>query len=213
MKKFRIICLCGLFLFASSWCYAADYSNLGLGGTYNQGLGWTIGNPTLQPGDPIDTQGDEFSPTTTATLSDIEIALSYVQGTGSSYVTLYTDNGSNLPDSALEAWIITNSTLLPVFGASNSALYTLTSVVHPTLTAGTEYWLIASADSTVWDAWNLTLPKVYSNHYNGGNIFSGLDYPMGAFEINGATGVAEPTTTLLLGLGLVGLAGVRRKFK
>ncbi|MGO9137210.1 MAG: PEP-CTERM sorting domain-containing protein [Syntrophales bacterium] len=206
-----MICFCGLFLLASSWCYAAAYSNLGPGGTYNQSSGWTIGYPGVGF-----IQGDQFSPTATATLSDIEIALSYISGTGSSYVTLYNDN-SGLPGSALESWTVTNSALLPVFGNSATALYTLTSVVNPLLNAGTEYWLIASADSAVWDAWNQTSPGVYSNHYctpgtdcGGGPIFSGGQWVMGAFEINGAR-VPEPTTMLLLGLGLIGLAGVRRK--
>ena len=48
----------------------------------------------------------------------------------------------------------------------------------------------------------LATPGAFNVVFNGGTPFGGLD---------NAVGVQEPGTALLMGLGLVGLAGIRRR--
>ena len=83
------------------------------------------------------------------------------------------------------------------------------------LVAGTTYWLIASAPSTSFYGWNfndqgITGQRCFSVPSTAcDNIETET---LGAFriEVDGAV-ISEPTTIVLLGLGLVGLGFSRRK--
>jgi hypothetical protein len=202
-KKFGIMCLCGLFVLMSSWSFAATvlFSDLGAGGTYNGSTGYTIGYGPY-------TQGNQFTPSATATLGSIGIALGYVSGPDPATVTLHADS-SGLPGATLESWTVSTGSM-PVFGSSSNALITLTSVNLPLLTLGTPYWLLASNGALPdWDAWNENSIGATGLRYSNGSAYTDT---MAAFQVT-ASSVPIPGALLLFGPGLVGLAAVRRKFK
>jgi hypothetical protein len=90
--------------------------------------------------------------------------------------------------------------------------------LHPVLSANTQYWLIASAPGPDEEAaWNLNFlnmgisgKKAFREDMGTWNVYDNI--PMAAFSVTG-TPVPEPTTMLLLGSGLLGLWGFRRKFR
>jgi hypothetical protein len=106
---------------------------------------------------------------------------------------------------------------------SDSALSSSLSVVDFTLAspdylaANTRYWLVLNTTNNSSASWGwsydqsaLGVAGEYLGH--GSVVSSNINGPY-QMELSGSSAVPEPTTMLLLGLGLIGVAGVRRRIQ
>jgi MYXO-CTERM domain-containing protein len=166
----------------------------------------------------------KFSPSVTATLDQIRIAVDWFQGPNTFRIILTTNVGgvpSTNPANELERWDTTPS-INPF--PSSPGIVTLTSIHHPTLTAGQTYWIIVDAgDETVESEtqshghWFLTTTSAEGIARRERDE---ADQPWGAWNgmptdgqtafdvtgtVGGQSGVPEPST---VGMGLLGLAAI-----
>jgi PEP-CTERM motif len=191
------------------------YSNLGPGDSYaGTAGGWTLGDPP----DYVVT-ASAFTAGVSLDLSKIEVAAGLVLGpngapTGVNQLTISLDTDSaGSPGAVLESFTITGA--MPILGTFSSGhLVTATSVLHPLLTAGTQYWVVLSVpdDGMSHAAWDLnslgdTGPIVQENH--GIEIFHATD-ASGAMRITGQA-VPEPSSIVLVGISAV--AGLGRRLR
>jgi hypothetical protein len=158
--------------------------------------------------------GDAFVSSATAQLSSIYVTPTCEIGCRDPLIINLTANAGGKPGAVIESFSVPAS-VLGAFGVFNSPLM-LNSVLHPTLTAGTEYWVTLTTDlnnTLVWN-WN-SIGQVSSEaaSTDGGLTWtapSGL--ATGALQVNGAattSAVPEPASIALLVTGLAMLAGSR----
>lgn len=197
-------------LFAAPAVSRADivFTNFGAGFSYNTGLGNPVGNAF--DGNNY-AQGDTFTPTTSADLSSLDIALScaFAGGCPDAFTVSLTGDSGNQPAAApLESFAVLG-TSLGLEGVNNPPVV-LNSVLQPSLKAGTQYWVTVSADLNDSIAWNLnstgdTSAEALSTD-GGATWFSPSGLTPGAYQVNGAAPVPEPGARVLLGAVLLLLA-------
>jgi hypothetical protein len=207
-------------LFAAPAVSRADvvlFTNFGPSLGYDTGGGGPVGNAF--DGNNYG-EADSFLSSATDKLSSIDIALGcfYTGGCPDSFTVALDSNSGGHPGAALESFSVSGSGL-GVFGNPNTPLV-LTSVLMPTLTAGTEYWVSVTSDlndSVVWGFNSTSDPLSQALSTDGGATwFAPSGQTPGALEVNGVTSTApvipEPPSVALLATGLL-LAAVRFGWK
>jgi hypothetical protein len=196
----------------------AIFSNFGAGNSYQTGTGLFVGDGNLDASANY-AQASTFVASTSAKVGSIVIALGdFGFGQGAPITVSLLVSGVNKPGStALENFIIGANTL-GTFGNNNSPL-TLTSVLHPLLTVGTQYWLSVSTSLANLVVWNFSDTDFLSYNAVSQSLDGGTtwDDPFGStrgvFQINtfATVAVPEPATLILVAGGILGFAGLRRR--
>ena len=180
---------------------AVAFDNYGAGFSVNQNVGWTISTSSTPPGHFDQAMG--FQSATTGSLTQIDIALSHVTGAGTAVISLWTSSGGTL-GVELGHWNVTATTQL---GDSPVDL-SLSGLSGVNLTAGSNYFLEASATGDTWDAWNLNKTGSSGPHWvNGGADTDTL----GAFDVLTTATVPEPAAWAMMLTGFAGLGAMLRR--
>jgi hypothetical protein len=203
-------------LFAAPAVSRADvvlFSNFGAGFGYNISVGDLVGN-AFDGNDYA--QGSTFTPTISATFSSLDIALSCTFGCPDPFTVSLDANSAGAPGSTLESFTVPGVSL-GLLGTNNAPLV-LDSVLHPLLTAGTQYWVTAASDLSNSIGWNLNSTGDSSTEAistdDGINWFPTSGLTPGAYQVNGAPEAATPEPSVswyLIGLFAVGAGVFRRK--
>jgi hypothetical protein len=185
------------------------YSNFGAGNSYNccngyteSGAGSFTGFNALQAMAFTNATGQNL------TLTQIDIADSFVAGNNSMTLNLYADNGG-VPGAVLESWTVNN---LPDLGTC-CTIETVFDSMGVVLQNGATYFLAPASDNVTWEAWNWNTTAASGAgalSTDGGATWAPGPYdPNGAFDVLGKATVPEPSAMLLMGTALVGiLAGL-----
>ncbi|HZU34522.1 MAG TPA: choice-of-anchor R domain-containing protein [Gemmataceae bacterium] len=185
------------------------FTNLGPGNSYNTTSSWSVGGSSFGVLVAV-----EFMPTTTSRFQDAVMPLGNEGTSGPAHVlvSLMANQGGS-PGAILEQ--LTVSVSAPA--SAGGALTTAASVQHPTLTAGTPYWLVLSEPTqgeTVGWFWNSTGDVGVGGNFQT-NPFGSLSGPWfhqdqatrPAFQIDGPRAVPDPSDLTLLATATLSLAG------
>lgn len=179
------------------------FTNFGPSLAYDVTQGGTVGNDF---GGDNSAEGDSFTLSSNARFGSALVALSCVVGCpapANFAVSLRADNGDS-PGSIIESFIFTNDTLGAL--GNNNAPIGMTSVLSPTLLAGTRYWITVSSSLAFAVAWNNTSTGDTNDQAissdGGATWFAPTGATPGALEVDGVL-LPEPSAGILAGVGLV----------
>ena len=181
------------------------YSTLGPGDSYTGNSGYTLG---IFAGKDF-SAAEAFSPSSTITFDDVDLAAGWISGNNSLIVQLR-DDGGGLPGAVLESFTFTNIPEWPQGGSGD--LLIGDSLLHPELVAGAQYWVAVLPGATYTSGvWDFSGPPIMNatlcGSTDGGSTWYRLsNTQQPAFRIDGSA-VPEPSTFALLGVGAVCLVG------
>jgi hypothetical protein len=154
-----------------------------------------------------------FTPSTTAPLFAIDMAISFNAGVSNQFTfALMTDSGG-LPGSILESWSLTTT----FFTGCAHCFETVFSTQQLVLQAGTQYWLVPFPNHTMDANWDQNVVGALGTaafSLDGGKTWTlNPNSSMGAFDVRGmsSTTVPEPSTFGFMATGLAGIIGVIRR--
>ena len=203
MKLLRChLCFLGFASLAYGTVIDTDFNPTNI--TYQGGWGIYGTSNNLFPG-AFNSMAMAFTPVFQASLTSIDVAISWSSGTNSVDLTLNTDN-SGVPGGVIASWTLNN---LPSFGFCCTA-ETVTATSPIPLAAGTRYWITAAPGApdtrAIWTNTN-TLGLLADQQTLGGPFIPGTS-TLSAFGVNGIV-VPEPISFFLVAAGLALLAGSR----
>jgi hypothetical protein len=174
------------------------YSDFGAGDTYNLTAGPSVGGSAGAFGVNI-IEGAAFTAGFTETLTEIDAPFFNQGWPGMFNLELHADNGSGEIGALLESF----QNVGPATTAGG--IFSVYSSLHPLLTAGNTYWLIATpADTSTAVYWNENSIPSYGTTYQdiNGSVGYSTNSLLPTFRVLGASAVPEPSSLLL---GLAGL--------
>jgi PEP-CTERM motif-containing protein len=187
------------------------YSNLGPGGTFNPSSGLSVSDSFGF----VFSEATEFFPSGDYLLESISVALRSGLSEFDAISVSLVQGNDPLTGTLLESFALNDVTTSP-------QLYTLSSVVHPQLLGGQQYWLMISPADTTAESTSITWlenvifagePTVSTLTYLNGVLINSHFYQP-AFEVKGVdTAIPEPTTIVLLGSGIAAFAARRYRWR
>ena len=161
-------------------------------------------NP-IGPAEGFTAMSESFSPAVTALLGQIEVPVDAISGTGNLVVEI-TSDGGGVPGPTIEE-------SLSAAAPGTASLVTLTSALHPTLTAGTTYWVVVTTSGTLNINWFVAsdLNLRNADFFSSGTWNPSSSSTKGSVEIDGLA--PEPSSVALaaMGIAFVLIRAMRRR--
>jgi hypothetical protein len=120
------------------------FSNLGpsAGDAYNDESGYYVLGPNNSIGDSEQWIALPFTPTANAHVSEISVAVGWISGEKAFFVGLYSDNSGTVGSELASA----ETNKVPTFGTCCDTVNV--DITSTAVSAGTQYWIVASTDDT-----------------------------------------------------------------